>query len=107
MSKAGGASRCSTSYKRWETGTPPVAASDGVPVFRPSIEGGKPVHRETIRSIASLLANGYLRLLAPGSAAVAHPPCATEPQVSLDSLGQQSDELGAHRGNRRRQCKPA
>ena len=60
-----------------------------------------------------LLARAYLRLLAVGELGERNTACspsvAADPkdQNPLDVLAQQSDELGAQRGIRRRPCKPA
>jgi len=67
----------------------------------------------SITEIAELLARGYLRLLDGRMQDAPNPACcptvAADPkrQNSLDVAAQQSDELGAQRGIRRRPCKPA
>ena len=53
------------------------------------------------------LAAGYLRLLADRDEFRRTAKAGQDLRISVDSCGQQSDELGAQRGIRRRPCKPA
>src|SRR6266571_9449006 len=55
-----------------------------------------------LRQLARLFGTGYLRLLAQRSDAQRAVPAEQESPISVDSCGQQSDELDRQRGNERR-----